>query len=654
MKNFCLFLALLFCITTHHTIVAQNQVLADIETNLSALLAEEDSDGDKKITIEDKPGKPPLGDRRFTLTTSDNKKMEIFGTYYLANLLQELSLQQKQGKTIAVLATQKIFADPVTRLSSQIREVFWDGLTRRIDASSLGQILTDSKSQSKDGYNYVYVPHQDETAYSYFCKVAQDNPALLLKVVRLPAPITREWVKKLDGFHGILTLKLTPENQGIPFVVPGGRFNEMYGWDSYFETLGLVEDGKIELAKGMVDQFVYQITHYGKILNANRTYYLTRSQPPFLTSMALAVYHRLPPTAENKEWLRIVTCAAMKEYQEVWMGEKRLTAIGLSRYHGEGIGQPMEVEPGHFNAVYQNFADKYNMSKEELEKRYQSGESSFPELDRYFTDDRSMRESGHDTTYRWDDRCTDFATVDLNCLLYKIETDIAWIIAYQFNNAFTSPDGQVQTSEIWQKRAEQRKILMNQYLWNEKDGVFYDFDLQANQQKEYMNAVVFYPLWAKLATLEQAARIVNKAIPALEQPGGLAASTLEARGLLSAARPPRQWDYPYGWAPHQMMAWQGLMNYGYEDIAHRLIYRWLYTITRNAADYNGMVPEKFDVVARSHQVFAEYGNVGADFSYITQEGFGWVNASYQVGLKYLPISLRTSLAQLIPPEWMFE
>ena len=102
-----------------------------------------------------------------------------------------------------------------------------------------------------------------------------------------------------------------------------------------------------------------------------------------------------------------------------------------------------------------------------------------------------------------------------------------------------------------------------------------------------------------------------------------------------------------------MLIWRGLLNYGFDDIAHRLIYHWLYTITRNAVDYHGTIPEKLDVVKRSHEVFAEYGNVGTKFSYITKEGFGWMNASYQVGLKLLPTVLRADLNRLIPPEWLF-
>ena len=103
-----------------------------------------------------------------------------------------------------------------------------------------------------------------------------------------------------------------------------------------------------------------------------------------------------------------------------------------------------------------------------------------------------------------------------------------------------------------------------------------------------------------------------------------------------------------------MLAWQGLINYGFADLAQRLAYRWLYTITRNAVDYNGTVPEKYDVVSRSHRVFAEYGNVGTEFDYITKEGFGWMNASYQVGLALLPPELRRKLERVVPPEWVFE
>ena len=136
-------------------------------------------------------------------------------------------------------------------------------------------------------------------------------------------------------------------------------------------------------------------------------------------------------------------------------------------------------------------------------------------------------------------------------------------------------------------------------------------------------------------------------------PGGIVGSTEESRGPISEDRPQTQWDYPFGWSPQQMLTWIGLKNYGYTKLARELAYKWLYTITVNAYNYNGTIAEKYDVVSRSSQVFAEYGNVGTKYSYITRQGFGWTNASYVVGLTFLAKKLIADLDRLIPPEWVF-
>ena len=133
----------------------------------------------------------------------------------------------------------------------------------------------------------------DPEALRYFSELAQQRPELKLRVEPLPATVTPQYARGLEGKHGLLSLALsrTPSGAyaGVPFIVPGGRFNEMYGWDSYFHVLGLLEDHRIDLAKALTENLVYELAHYGKILNGNRTYYLTRSQPPFLTSMGLAI-----------------------------------------------------------------------------------------------------------------------------------------------------------------------------------------------------------------------------------------------------------------------------------------------------------------------------------------------------------------------------
>ena len=634
----------------------------DVQANLQRLIAEEDTDDDQKITVEDVSLKTHgRGDRRFSLLSTNGRRYEVVGTYYLSNLLQELKLADDQGFKTSQIDFQKIFENPVERVSRSIREIYWDGLTRRIDKANLDQLLTDEKIAA-GGFRYLYVPATDPETYEYFLEVVQQRPDLQLRVERLPAKITPQYVKEdLKTKHGLLSLALERtsdgERLGVPFVVPGGRFNEMYGWDSYFETLGLLEDGRVDLAKAMVDNFVYQITHYGQILNANRSYYLTRSQPPFLTSMALSVYHHLPRNTETKSWLKNVFRTAIKEYDTVWMNQDRLTEPGLSRYYGSGLGSPPEVEEGHFDAIYRPYAIQHNLDVRTFEKKYNNGDLSIPQLDRSFVHDRCVRESGHDNTYRWDwdgNRCADFVTVDLNSLLYKMELDIAQTIDEEFGGALEILDGPAETSSAWYDRGKRRKELINEYLWDQEHGAFLDYDFNVKKRRHvYVSATTFYPLWAGLATQEQAERLVKDTLPLLEMAGGISSSTEESRGPISESRPARQWDHPNGWAPHQMLIWRGLRKYGFDDIADRLIYRWLYVITRNAADYNGTVPEKFDVVKRSHQVFAEYGNVGTKFSYITKEGFGWMNASYQVGLTLLPPELRVHLERLVPPEWLF-
>ncbi|MDX1601793.1 MAG: trehalase family glycosidase, partial [Salinimicrobium sediminis] len=136
----------------------------------------------------------------------------------------------------------------------------------------------------------------------------------------------------------------------------------------------------------------------------------------------------------------------------------------------------------------------------------------------------------------------------------------------------------------------------------------------------------------------------------LMAPGGILSTAKTSVEETATNEVQRQWDYPNGWAPHQMLLWQGLLNYGYETTAYELIYRWLYMITKNAVDYNGTIPEKYDVVDRTHKVYAEYGNVGTEFDYITTSGFGWMNASFQLGMELLPPEYREKLNELVPPE----
>ncbi|KAG0309682.1 alpha,alpha-trehalase nth1 [Dissophora globulifera] len=652
--------------------------LIDVEETQKLILEQEDTDGDFQITVND------VGPKVITLGTADSagfNKYDIRGTYMLSNLLQELSLAQDYGRKYVVLDEARLNENPVDRLSRMIRHHFWDGLTRRIDAEGLEMIANDPKSRSKSSSPRIYIPFGEDEVLEYYKNVAVQKPHLKLEVEQLPQDITPEYVQSINDKAGILALAMTrfvdeeghETLKGVPFVVPGGRFNEMYGWDSYFESLGLLVDGRLELAKGMVDNFVYEIQHYGKILNANRSYYLMRTQPPFLTDMMLKVYDRLPFSLEieNKQWLAVALTAAIKEYLTIWMSQPRYDPeCGLSRFYSEGIGMPPETEATHFDHVIKPYADAKGISIEEYSRMYNEGELQEPDLDTYFKHDRAVRESGHDTTYRLDNCAADIATVDLNALLYKYEIDIAETIQTLYGDSFETPfftcydstkipaesrpATMTHTSAEWFERARIRQERINKYCWNEERGFYFDYDTRLKTMGTYESVTTFYTMWSGCADRDKAEKMMANALPLFEVTGGLVSGTESSRGLITLSRPNRQWDFPFGWAPHQIISWIGFEKYGFMEEAKRCCYRWLYTITKSFVDFNGVVPEKFDVVNMTHKVQVEYGNVGIDFKFIPREGFGWMNSSYQVGLGYMDRQLRRCLGNVMEPIAVFK
>ncbi|OJJ49232.1 hypothetical protein ASPZODRAFT_129648 [Penicilliopsis zonata CBS 506.65] len=654
---------------SHDEISAQpRKFLIDVDATLESLLEREDTDKNHQITIEDAgPKVLSVG----TAASSGYNKFDVRGTYMLSNLLQELTIAKDHGRKHIILDEARLSENPVARLSRLIKTSFWNALTRRIDASNIEVAGRDPKDWTSDPRPRIYVPPTETKQLEYYRSVAAAHPELRLDVQVLAAEITPEYVQKLNEKPGLLALAMEEklneatmktEFMGVPFVVPGGRFNELYGWDSYMESLGLLVSDRVDLAKAMVVNFCFCIKHYGKILNANRSYYLTRSQPPFLTDMALRVYDRIKGEPGAREFLQNATLAAIKEYYSVWTAEPRLDPVtGLSRYRPEGMGVPPETEPTHFVHLLEPYAAKHGMTFEEFVQAYNDGKVKEPELDDYFLHDRAVRESGHDTSYRLERVCADLATVDLNALLYKYEVDIARIIRTVFKDRLEIPvefrtaasrDTAFETSAVWDRRARKRKLRMETHLWDAERGMFFDYDTVKRERTTYESATTFWAMWAGLATPQQAADLVTKALPRFEAYGGLVSGTEESRGPVSLDRPNRQWDYPYGWAPQQMLAWTGLLRYGYQAEAERLAYRWLYMITKAFVDFNGVVVEKYDVTRPidPHRVDAEYGNQGIDFKGAPKEGFGWVNASYVYGLEILNAHMRRALGAITPYE----
>jgi alpha,alpha-trehalase len=217
-----------------------------------------------------------------------------------------------------------------------------------------------------------------------------------------------------------------------PYVVPGGRFNEMYGWDSYFIQLGLLRDNEVALAKDMADNFLYEIRNYGKILNANRTYYLTRSQPPFLTQMLLGVYQR----NKDRKWLADAV-PAIESYYRFWTSEPHLTpATGLSRYYDLGDGPAPESVSAerdaqgltHYDRV-EEYYRTHKVADYEVGEFFDQKRNILTDL--FYKGDRSMRESGFDPSNRFGPFSVDIIHYDpvcLNSLLYLMERQTAEIL----------------------------------------------------------------------------------------------------------------------------------------------------------------------------------------------------------------------------------
>jgi alpha,alpha-trehalase len=417
--------------------------------------------------------------------------------------------------------------------------------------------------------------------------------------------------------HGLLYLPR-------PYVVPGGRFNEMYGWDSYFIQVGLLRDGELERARDMVENFVYEVDHYGTILNANRTYYLSRSQPPFLTRMILGVHRTRPDTA----WLRS-TLPAVEAYYRFWTSEPHLVPeVGLSRYYDRGDGPAAEVLSDERDAQGRTH---YDRAREYLRTQPVEGYDPARYYDRardrltdlFYKGDRSMRESGFDPSNRFGTLNVDvihYTPVCLNSLLYAMELDLA-----EIREALGEPD----PARFWRARAAARREAVDRHLWDEKAGLYFDYNFETRQRRHYEFATTFWPLWVGLASPEQARR-VHHGLERLEAPGGVLTSTRVSGS---------QWDAPFGWAPLQLLAAQGLRRYGYHDAADRISRKFLTLVVKEFEEH-GTIVEKYDVRRRESDVAADI-----EFGYEANViGFGWTNGAFVELLADLAAAPRAKVA----------
>lgn len=380
-----------------------------------------------------------------------------------------------------------------------------------------------------------------------------------------------------------------------PYIVPGGRFGEIYYWDSYFTMLGLRVSGRTDLIQHMVDNFSYLIDHVGYIPNGNRTYYLGRSQPPFFSLMVKLL------SKEKGDSILVNYLPQIEKEYSFWMRDSENLSLNQN-----AISHVVRLSDGEILNRYWDTHDtpRPEAYKEDVELAH--GAPNPKELYRHI---RAAAESGWDFSSRWFRESNKFSTihtteiipVDLNCLLMFQEELLSKIYKIK---------GESKQQSRFERLAANRKAAIQKYCWNDSKKFYFDYDFMAQQQKSYFTLAGAFPLFFKVAEANQAKETAKVIENKFLQKGGLT-TTLLATG--------QQWDAPNGWAPLQWIAYMGCQNYDQSELANKIRKAWLKTndeVFRNT----GKMMEKYNVMGS--------GDAGGGGEYPNQDGFGWTNGVY--------------------------
>jgi alpha,alpha-trehalase len=402
----------------------------------------------------------------------------------------------------------------------------------------------------------------------------------------------------IDQLWNVLTReadRASPLSSRIPlphrYVVPGGRFAEIYYWDSYFTMLGLEESGRHDLTVAMLKNFAWEITTLGHVPNGNRSYYSSRSQPPFFALMVQLVVERDGP-ATYAEYL-----PALKREYAFWMdGAATLRGVAAHR---------RVVRLGDGSLLNRYWDDRDTPREEAYREDVATAQASTRPASEVYRNLRAAAESGWDFSSRWfadaktlgTIRTTELIPPDLNSLLYSLELTIA---------AGCDAGGDPGGAKHMRERAAARKNAMQRYLWNRELTAFTDYDFRAQKPSPQLTAASLYPLFVKLASKAQARAVAAATRAQLLQPHGLATTTHNTG---------QQWDAPNGWAPLQWIAIRGLLNYDERALAATIARGWV-GANLDVFRSTGKLVEKYDVS----------GSVGGrGGEYPLQDGFGWTN-----------------------------
>ena len=483
---------------------------------------------------------------------------------------------------------EKSFQDNNLLHDVQMQEIFPDGKTfvDCVPRFSEADIITEYKRL------------KNETAFDLH-KFMLDNYDLPAKSeMSYASNLEKTVAENIENLWETLTRKPETAKGSLielpfPYIVPGGRFGEIYYWDSYFTMLGLQASGWYDMIENMVKNFSHLIERFGYIPNGNRNYFLGRSQPPFF-SLMVTLLEDIKVSDSISTYLPLLE----KEY-DFWMkGAKGLTAANNK------INHSVLMPDGE---ILNRYCDEYETPRpESYREDVKLAEISEREPAEMYRHLRAGAESGWDYSSRWFKVNNDFASinttdivpVDLNCLLLYLEEKIA--AAYLHT-------GNTTVSKQFLEIVEKRKKAIQKYCWNETEGFYFDFDTSTGKQKNVFSLAAAYPLFFKLASKEQTEKIVQNIELHFLHEGGLV-STLQTSG--------QQWDAPNGWAPLHWITIIGLENYGFTELAETIAKRWIKLCT-HVFGRTGKLMEKYNVVNTNLEA--------GGGEYPGQDGFGWTN-----------------------------
>lgn len=500
-----------------------------------------------------------------------------------------------QESPMAPVAETKAHLSPEDRYGElfrnvQLRELFPDSKTFA-DATpkAATDVILEQYLKERNGKEFNlkdFVNHWfDIPAAAKSTSISDTGTDIRTHIEKLWTVLQRDADKSNKG-----SLLALPHN----YIVPGGRFREIYYWDSYFTMLGLQVSGKKEVIKNMVDNFAYLINTYGFIPNGNRQYYLSRSQPPFFASMV-----NLLAELEGDSTLLTYKTALEKEHAFWMAGADSVSAKNPAIKHvvrlsgGEILNRYFDAKPEPRPESYREdatlAANVSNKKPQEIYGHLRAGaESGWDYSSRWFADAQYLKTI----------QTTDIVPVDLNALLYQMELTLARAAAMS---------GSKEQQENWLKMAESRKKALHKYCWDQGRGIYQDYQWKARNFTGVPSLATMYPLFFGMAAPDQAKRVCQFVANHFLKPGGV---------MCTENNTGQQWDAPNGWAPLQWITIQGARNYQQNALADSVKRRW---VDLNVRVYKrtGKLTEKYNV--------ADLTLEGGGGEYPNQDGFGWTN-----------------------------